>query len=714
MTSALSLLFLLLAQAAAPSAEPAPQADASAQSPEPATKPPLTLTEDVVVTASRVDQRVRDIPASVNVITADEIERSSAQSAEDLLRQIPGFGLRQGSARAIHPSNRSASLRGLGGTSISRTLVLVDGVPMNEPIAGAVFWTRIPVENIERVEVVRSGASGVWGNMALGGVIHIITRPMPSSGLDVSVTADGGSHGTGHVHAAVAGGRGPLSLRVSSRYFTTGGHYDTRAGQRGSVDRRVEGDIGSADVKVEYRRSPDATWTAGGSVYSENVLLGTALADQHMEQQQGRIGANFSGGRAGQWQVLGVLTRQRTENVQPSVAPDRNSEIPATHQFHVPALTVAASVQWSRPLTSRVLLTAGSDLQRSEAESNDRFAFSAGRFTRQRRIGGEQIFGGAYVQTLVHASDRWTIVTAARLDRWQTRNGLRREFDIATGAVFRDDRFGDHTFWTLSPNAGVVHRASAKALWKASVYRGFRAPVTIELYRPIRASGNTIIEPNPFLDPERVTGAEAGIEVTPVPRVRARLTGFVAHLDDPITSVTVELAGGTGRTIAPCGFVPAGGTCRQYQNLGRIRSAGVESEVSYRGGARWTASLSHAFNPTRITRAPAQAHLVGNRGRGVPLHEVVAGFSYDDPRTIGVTLAARYVGERYLDDLNRLRLDGTFVADARIGRRISRSAEAFLRVQNLFDRLYAISTNESGVDVIAPPRQVNAGVRVTF
>jgi len=146
-------------------------ARAAAQPSEPA------RLEPVVVTVTRIEQKVEDAPASVTVITREDVQASASQTVDDLLRQVPGFSLfRRSSSVVTHPTAQGVSLRGIGPSGASRVLVLVDGIPVNDPFGGWVYWSRMPMQSIEQIEVVRGGGSSVWGNGALGGVINVITR----------------------------------------------------------------------------------------------------------------------------------------------------------------------------------------------------------------------------------------------------------------------------------------------------------------------------------------------------------------------------------------------------------------------------------------------------------------------------------------------------------------------------------------------------------
>ena len=96
----------------------------------------------------------------MTIVTREELRLSAAQTLQDVLQEVPGLNFRfPFQAGVAHPSWQAVTLRGLGGTAASRTLVLVDGVPLNDPYFGWVRWSQVPVEVIERIEIVRGGAT---------------------------------------------------------------------------------------------------------------------------------------------------------------------------------------------------------------------------------------------------------------------------------------------------------------------------------------------------------------------------------------------------------------------------------------------------------------------------------------------------------------------------------------------------------------------------
>jgi len=135
------------------------------------------LREETVVTANRIETRTGETPASIVILPRAEIETSAAPTMDDTLRQVAGFSIfRRSSSRNANPTTQGVSLRGVGASGASRTLVLFDGVPLNDPFGGWVQWNRVSAVGVERAEVLRGGASSLYGNGSLSGTINLIPR----------------------------------------------------------------------------------------------------------------------------------------------------------------------------------------------------------------------------------------------------------------------------------------------------------------------------------------------------------------------------------------------------------------------------------------------------------------------------------------------------------------------------------------------------------
>ncbi|HYH45268.1 MAG TPA: TonB-dependent receptor plug domain-containing protein, partial [Thermoanaerobaculia bacterium] len=237
--------------------EPAP-AEATAE--EPADEPdPASFSETLVVTGARAPQPISDALAPTTVLSREDLARGPDLTLDDRLRQVPGFGLlRRSSSLTAHPTSQGVSLRGLGPSGASRTLVLLDGSPLNDPFGGWVAWNRLPVSALESVEVARGALSQLYGSAALGGAIQLLPRsPHPET---LEVAARGGDHSTGDLEVFASdthgGGQGrPWGWSLAGRRFVTEGFHLLAPADRGAVDRPAGVDFSSLYGRLEAGRA---------------------------------------------------------------------------------------------------------------------------------------------------------------------------------------------------------------------------------------------------------------------------------------------------------------------------------------------------------------------------------------------------------------------------------------------------------------------------
>src|SRR5947209_2187456 len=138
---------------------------------------PAAFQDKVTVTASRRLAALGETAASAVVLSSADLRATAGIGTDDALRQVPGFTLfRRTPSRSANPTTQGATLRGLAGSGASRALVLEDGVPLNDPFGGWVYWGRVPRVAIERLEVVRGGGSDLYGSAALAGVGQVVRQ----------------------------------------------------------------------------------------------------------------------------------------------------------------------------------------------------------------------------------------------------------------------------------------------------------------------------------------------------------------------------------------------------------------------------------------------------------------------------------------------------------------------------------------------------------
>ena len=524
---------------------------------------------------------------------------------------------------------------------------------------------------------------------------------------DVRLTAQGGTRGTVDVDGMANDIFGPLGVSLAGSYFDTDGYKIVREGQRGPIDIEADSAHKTFRGKLAYGPSRSAKVFLNGSYFTEDRSSGTPLTGTGTDGGYVSGGGQLATEDGSEWAVTGFGQLQSFRNSFSSQAADRSSETPSLNQFDVPSSAAGGSLQWSRRFIERHLVTAGADARWIDGETNEDFRFMDGQFTRRRKAGGEQEVGGVYAQDIVDLASRWQLTLAGRGDLWRNADAFRRERSLEDGSTTRDDHFEDREKWAFSPKVALLHRWNDQLSFRGSFYEGFRAPTLNELVRPFRVR-NDITEANAGLDPERMLGGEAGADyATSV--FLFRLTGFWNEVSDPIANVTIGSGPGP---VAPCGFVPEGGVCRQKQNLDEARVRGLESEVFVALAKSWSTSASYLFDDAEVTDAAAQPDLEGKRIAQVPKHQASMRLAFDSPEILSAAVQLRYVGKQFENDRNSLPLADFVVVDLFASRALWPGWEIFLAVENLFDKTYEVGKSAEGLVTVGMPNLIHGGLRI--
>ena len=683
-----------------------PGAALEAQDPVPADS--VIALGELIVSALRAPTSVGEVPVNVTTVTREELRLSAAQTLQDVLQEVPGLNFRfPFQASVAHPSWQAVTLRGLGGTAASRTLVLVDGVPLNDPYFGWVRWSQVPVEVIERIEIVRGGATVSWGSQSLAGVVHVITRSGGGGGFSAGV--QGGSQSTFRGDAMASFGDDRAGGYVAGEIFDSDGYILTEPSLRGAVDIPSASSHGALRAKVEFQAGDRLRIHAQGNYFDQDKDNATPLRNNTTEAGFGQVGATLTTGEESSLAFNAYMQSQSYVNSFSGVEAGRNSEEPSISQ-DVPSSGVGTNLVWSGGD-----FAVGADFLRATGSATERYLFRDGAFARQRETGGDQTLFGLFSQAHSDLGDsgRWTLHYGARLDVWRNSSGSRHILHTTDRSVLTDDVFEDRSGTQFSTNAGVVYAASEQIALRASAYDGLRVPTLNELYKPFRAAGNVVNESNEALNPEKVSGLEIGVDFQPDPSVLVRLTGYHTTVSDAITDVTIQEAETSG-VIQPCGFVAAGGVCRRRDNVGTLRSIGLETEIELRPSAAWLLAVNHQYNPTEVTDAPGRPDLIGNEVQGSPTHRAMLRVGHIDPSTLEVVATARYLGARFDNDLNTGEIAGSFLLDVRFRRQLTSRLSAFASVQNLFDAIAEMSHDANGFIRVGAPRTLVGGLRVRF
>jgi outer membrane receptor protein involved in Fe transport len=665
----------------------------------------VTALETLIVTAARAPQPLDRVVFSTRVLDGDDLRTAPTATLDGALRAIPGFSLfRRSDSFSANPTAQGVSLRGLGPSGASRSLVLLDGVPLNDPFGGWVLWSQLPRESLAGAEVVRGGGATAWGNAALGGVVQLLTAPVQDNSARFS--AGLGSFTTRSAEFGATATVGGAAVQILGRAFSTAGFSLVAPERRGPIDLPAASNHSWLAARWHTPLTATLAATVTARTFEETRHNGTTYQRNGSRANFASVAITGTPAKTFSWSGTAYAQAGSFGSTFSAVNVARTAETPASDQFAVPSSVTGAawSAAWTHAAGARTNF--GVDARTVRGETRENFTYTAGAYTRQRFAGGRQTFTGLYALHEQPLGGALVATLGARLDAWRETDGHRRESITATGALVRDDIYPNRDGLEFSPSAGLVWKATGQFRLRAATQQAFRRPTLNELYRPFRA-GSTVTEANPALGTERVTSAELGADWTRGPLTLGTAV-FWNELRDAVGNVTIARGPGTFPIV---GSLAAGGIGRQRLNLDRTRVRGLELSAAWRATDRLRFAAETLLDDATVLRANAAPTLAGKRVAQVPRHSATLGATWRILGGFSLTPRVRWIGAQFEDDENTLRLGEVVVADLGVSYPFGRGLEFFLNLENLGDARVETGRSADGVVNIGTPRLLLGGLR---
>jgi iron complex outermembrane receptor protein len=659
---------------------------------------------EVVVTATKTERNPADVPASITIVTKEDIEKRNIQTADEALQQVPGTYDRRG--KGLADTLTSVNLRGFPLDNQKRTLVLFDGQDLSSGYTNQVNWSSIPIESIERIEVVRGPFSALYGGTAMGGVINIITR-MPKK-LEFQVGGGYATYDTWIYHASV-GHRlwDKVSFQLDYKHQSTDGYPTNLVTKSSTTTGKVVGQVAgwiptrtisggttfiigdsgdnawwgdSLAFRMKWDVAPGHqvlfsslfNWT--GYNYGEpNSYLFNAVTGQpypptiatpgtlrlvgYSNRRFSTIlpGAYLSGNGQDHQQIYALtsehqVTDRTTFRFRAGITniPENWYTTPSSSNKQTTftggpgKLSTTPSYSWNVEgqvdhLLGKVhALTGGVVYKTSYAGTQEFDLFNWRDIGHQGKCtyksSGEDRIVGVYVQDEMNWHPKVTTILGARLDWWQTYNGMYQETAFVRGTYLpsRDQL-------AVSPKFAVMYRPWDWVTLRTSVGTAFRPPNVYELYRTWVSSSGTTYKANPDLKPETNLGWEAGTVLKPFKGNTLTATVFQNFVDDLIYRV-LDPSDPTGKT-------------QIYRNAAEARILGLELEMTQKLWS-WLEVFGNAtFLNARVWKNPDEPESVGKKLTYVPRQTANFGVNVYY-RFINVNLTGRYVSKLWTTATN--------------------------------------------------------------
>lgn len=579
--------------------------------------PPAVPVGEVSVTAGRTERAVLETAGNVTVLDREDIAASGAKNVAELLRRESGvYVANTTSTRSGYQVEARGFNNGSGGGS--SLLVLVDGRRVNEPESSVADWGLLPLDNVERIEIVRGPASALYGDNAVGGVVEIVTRSGegPPRG---TWTGRLGKYRTKEGSLWAGGSAGPVALSVFADHFETGGYRDQSGFRSRDFQGRADvqlGDRASLSLRGGYvtndRRPPGPLSEAESDVDRQQADPDSLGSDELVRRRfvDGTLEAQPLEGLS--LTAQGYYTRRKDDTLAPSAVGA------FSRAFETQALGLNGKAQLDGSIFEIPVRTIfGVDLLREDRQGGDAFvsAFNpAFDSDMQRRSRKESL--GVYLQNEIQVLP-WLLLTAGyRHDR--------ASYHIAdVDRLVPGKQETDPTHALHTPRFGVVVQAREDTSLYASYAWGFRLPNLSE------TSG--VFGGNPAIDPQRSRGVEIGVKHRSE-RVRANLALYRMDVRDEI--------------VLDSDVIQFGSLGLLTVNMDRVRHQGIEgwwaidvlSWLELHGGYTW--------DDTRIRR-DGTTRLDGKRVPITPRHRANVGVLARGPWGLEAGVDVQMVGRRF-------------------------------------------------------------------
>ncbi|MDT7533610.1 TonB-dependent receptor [Sphingobium sp. SA2] len=649
---------------------------------QPAAGDPATI----VVTGAGLDLPPGTPAYGSVVIDRQRLQDSASGRIESVLGDVAGFQqFRRSDSRSANPSAQGATLRALGGNASSRTLVLLDGVPMADPFFGYIPFSALVPDRLSVVRVTRGGGIGAFGAGAVAGTIELASATRDQL-PGFAASAFYGSRDSTELSASVTPDLGNGYVLLSGRWDRGDGFQTTPKDQRVAATVPAAYDGWSTNLRAVAPISATSEIQFRATLFEDKRTLRFAGADNSSQGQD----ASIRYIDRGRWQVdaLAYVQVRNFSNIVISSSTFRRT----LDQRNTPSTGIGGKIELRPPVGEAHVLRVGVD---SRFASGDMFedAYNANSAsnpaTFRRHAGGQQWTRGIFVEndwTPGGADGRLVLTGGVRADRWSISDGFYRQVSATSGVGTSSD-YADRSDWEVSGRAGALYRASDAIALRGAAYSGFRLPTLNELYRPFVVFPITT-QANDALTPEKLKGAEVGIDLTPAPGISLSATGFINRLDDAVANVTLTA------------------TTRQRRNIDRIVAKGVELTADATLGAM-RLSASYAYSRSRV-HAPGEA-FDGLTPAQSPRHAASATIAYSPAQGPTLSTTLRYVAKQYEDDLQSDVLPHAITVDAIARLPLAGGVTLVARGENLLDETI-VTRNAGGSMDLGTPRTLWIGV----
>lgn len=644
------------------------------------------VTEQVVVTASRNQQTIGDIPGRISLLSNRIITSTPSQSIDDVFKQTSGIYVDRSSG--LITSSVTVNVRGITSNEQGRVLALVDGQPVNKTDGGSVNWNRINSEDIERVEIFKGPGSSIYGTNAMGGVVNMISKKIQNPGYHAFAKTEYGTFNTFGQKVGVSGkleNEGGLSFRLSGFNRNSDGYNSYREAFRDQFSIASSLKESGIDAKLGYDFNDKTNVQFNFNFYDDQRGSGTKVKEENYMKMKNTYGAlafntEFSGIKlnAGAFyqneNYLRVTEKYKTNTSGVLTSYDRYNVDAARKDF-------GANVSLSMSLFNTDF-TAGVEAKKGSIDGSDIYQTSTDVITNR----GDMLFLAAFAQDSYNITDELSVLAGLRVDFINFSNGefvvtnptaTSSYMNVVAGALKEQD-------WTkVTPKLTLQYKIADNAKAYAAYSQGFRAASLDDLTRSgLIKLGFKLA--NPDLKPEQIDNYEIGLNYDINKQLFIMPSFYYMEGSDFMyyikTGATISMGGSKKKDIII------------KDNITKVRFFGADIDVKYFLSANLYANANYTYTKTKILNFTGSAALEGKELTYTPEHLANFGITYLNSLVNG-SLQIHYQGKQFTQDDNStidtsgnsMMIDGNATVDVKLWKKIFNMVNIGVNVQNIFD-----------------------------
>ncbi len=620
----------------------------------------------VSVTATKTARRLYEIPGRLEVITNKYLTKLPSQKLDDILQYVSGLNVHRTSG--IFEIRPVVSLRGVSGDEAGRTLILVDGVPINKSDTGVANWNRIDVNNIDRVEIFKGAGSSLYGNNAMGGTINIITK-RPTQNFTGNLNLSRGTYNTNSMNVSASSYIfDKISLNLAGFYRNSDGYFDLPDSLQDEYSVPLFLDEKGISANMGYSFDENTVLDIKYDYYDDKRGEGVKINQsdgKHRQFDTNFIQATFSKKHnVSKYEINGYLQKENYLRV------DEGFKKGVYNHFDVSSERIDKGLlfNYSLDLTNSNSLTFGAEIKSGSVNGGDYYTTAPDTIINKGML---RNFASYLQYEFGLMNDQLKIISSVRLDDVKFHDGF-------FGANVENNPFynyngdiAENNWKSLSPRIALRYYLENNISLYSSFSRGFRAATLDDLCR----TGWMRLGPklaNPELGPETIDSYEIGLDYSPHHLLRISPTIYYSKGKDFLYYVdTGELLWGR-RPIYT------------RENITEVEIKGAECDVVFKPNNVFSILCNYTYNNSVITSFTENPELEGKYLVFSPEHQFKSVLQFTSD-LFSVNFGALYKDKQFTNDNNSERIDGYITYNCQLSKELFNSFKISVEMQNITD-----------------------------